>query len=176
MSAEVAPHVEVWNRSTTGVPYSDRAGDAALAHALLFEGYAGGGSVLSAIESEIEEGRVGEGRAGFVWFGLEQVVAVIDEALRDYCALEDSGLEGEEHDERYDAIDVAASDRYAELQVDDQLTAAVELAMADRPGEFAPVTGREVEPRIDEIDEIDAAEGSDGAVADPGAGSPGAPA
>lgn len=59
----VAPDVEVWNRSTTGVPFSALPGDVALAHVLRFDGYAVASSVLSALEMEISEDWGGQGRA-----------------------------------------------------------------------------------------------------------------
>lgn len=133
--------VQVWNRATAGVAASDREGDLALARALRFDGYAAAGSVVSGIEMEIGEGWSGEGRAGFAWFGLADVVALIDETARAYEALDDSGLEGPEHAERWDEIDDHASARYAELQVTETLTAALERLMVDRPDAFADVGG-----------------------------------
>lgn len=140
--------LQVWNRATGGVAASDREGDIALARALRFDGYAAAGSIVSAIEMEIGEGWVGEGRAGFAWFGLDDVVALLDEVSRDYEALNDSGLEGPAHADRWDEIDQAGSDRYAELQVTDTLTSALERLLVERPASFADVGG-EPEPSQD---------------------------
>jgi hypothetical protein len=53
----VEPEIEVWDRATSGVPWSELAGDVALAHALRLDGYAAAGSVLSGLEMEIGEDR-----------------------------------------------------------------------------------------------------------------------
>lgn len=133
--------LQVWNRAAGGVAASDREGDIALARALRFDGYAAAGSIVSAIEMEIGEGWTGEGRGGFAWFGLDDVVALIDDVSRDYAALDESGLEGEAHADRWDAIDQDGSGRYADLQVGDLLTSALGRLLVERPEAFADVRG-----------------------------------
>lgn len=148
----VPPDIEVWNRATSGVPYSDRPGDVALAHALRFDGYAAAGSVLTGIEMEIGEGWAGEGRAGFAYLGLADAARLIDEATAAYHALNDSGVEGDEHADRYDAIDAEWSERYD--GVTEALGRAVAEVLGRDPRAFAPVTGRDVPPRVDEDDDL----------------------
>lgn len=148
MSQQIEPHDEVWNRSTTGVPYSPAAGDVSLAHALRFDGYAQGEGVLAAIETEVGEERAGEGQAGFAWFGLTEVIELLSSTLRDYDELDRSGLEGEPHAERFEEIDAKASARYQQLEVTDLLTVALRQALVERPEDFAPRTGSPVEPRL----------------------------
>lgn len=142
----VPADVEVWNRATSGIPFSTRPGDVALAHALRFDGYAGAGSVLGGLEMEIGENCVGEGRAGFAHFGLQHVVDILDEGVEALAELERSSVEGDEHADLYDAHDRALSARYDD--VTDALTAALVEALATHPEDFAPTTGHEVEPVI----------------------------
>lgn len=138
----IEPDIEVWNRATSGTAYSWLAGDVALAHALRLDGDAAAGSLLAALEAEVGEGTVGAGRAGFAWFGLEQVVRLIDEAREQLDALSASELEGSELDDRYEEIDRDVSDRYAELDVaDGALSVALKEALMARPGDFAETTG-----------------------------------
>ena len=131
----------VWDRATGGVPASDLPGDVALAHALRFDGYAAAGSIVSAVEMEIGEGWTGEGRSGFAWFGLDEVVALIDEVGLAYQALDGSGLEGEAHADRWDEIDQDGSERYAAADVTASLTSALGRALAERPDAFADLSG-----------------------------------
>lgn len=143
----VEAHLEVWNRSTTGVPWSDLPGDVALAHVLRFDGYAAAGSVLGAVEMEIGEDWAGQGRAGFAWLGLDELVALLDDVVRQYDALNEGELEGEAHGARYDQIDREGYTRYAEVAQAEHLTSALQRALIERPDAFAPATGTFVQPR-----------------------------
>lgn len=154
----VPPDLEVWNRSTTGVPWSGLPGDVALAHALRLDGYAAAGSVLGGLEIEISEGWGDQGREGFAWFDLAPVVALLDEAGRAYRTLTDGDLEGEAHAQRYEQIDQEMSVAWDALDVTGLLTAALRRALVDRPGAFGPTTGVLVEPRVVEVEDPDAVE------------------
>ncbi|QFG67958.1 hypothetical protein [Ornithinimicrobium pratense] len=143
----LGPDIEVWNRATSGVPWSDLAGDVALAHVLRFDGYAAAGSVLEAVEMEISEDWAGQGRAGFAWLGMDEVVALLDDVVRRYDELNAGDLEGSAHAARYDKHDRDGSARYAEVAPTELLTTALQRALTERPDAFAPTTGSLVEPR-----------------------------
>lgn len=149
----VDPATEVWNRATSGVPFSELPGDVALAHALRFDGYAAAGSVLAAVEMELGEGWGGDGRAAFAYFGVTEAQSLIDDAVAELHELEHGPEEGPANEVAYDAADTELSARYD--GVTDALFDALVTALAQRPADFAATTGHETEPRMHSQEELE---------------------
>ena len=117
----------VWNRACYGGGETPRRGDKHLAALLHFHGPAMNGGVMHAIEF-CSRSQLRAAKAGYVYFGVERVVSLIERAELILKEEDDAGdFERELDSEYYD------------LASDSQLSARFEATYEQEPSEFAPV-------------------------------------
>ena len=123
----------IWNRACLEDVSKLREGDRALAGMVLADGLIMNGGVLNAVEVYHESAyEMTAAIAGFLYFGLPEVVSLLAEAMELFLV----GEELEKHE-------VALDKRYWALVRDDSaLTARFEAVLRANPAAFAPLQGQ----------------------------------
>lgn len=125
--------VEVWNRATSGTPYSAKAGDVALARVLRFHGHAEGDGLPEAIEDATEtEFGLNEALAAYRYFDLDAAADLIRSTFSSQL-----GVWEREDQEAETRLGQSSGEAYASLDVEARLTTALEAKLKVKPQDFA---------------------------------------
>jgi Holliday junction resolvase-like predicted endonuclease len=128
-----ADPLDVWNRATSGTPYSAKVGDVALARVLLFHGYAENGGLPEAIQVATEtEFGLNEALAAYRYFDLGAAADLIESTFSAQLGVwerEDTAAETR--------LAQSSSEAYGSLDVEARLTTALAKRLSAEPQDFA---------------------------------------
>lgn len=128
-----ADPLEVWNRATSGTPYSAKVGDVALARVLLFHGYAENGGLPEAIQVATEtEFGLNEALVAYRYFDLGAAADLIESTFSAQLGVwerEDTAAETR--------LAQSSSETYGSLDVEAGLTTALAKRLSAKPEDFA---------------------------------------
>jgi hypothetical protein len=134
MTAALDP-TAVWNRAADGEAPDMRPGDVALARILSFHGIAEGDGCLTAVEELAgTETGVLDTMAAFEYYAMPDASKAVDDTFLEWLRALKT-----DRDEAVEAVELAADERYAGLDVEARLSAALEQKLADSPEDFRPL-------------------------------------
>lgn len=113
-----------------------RPGDVALAKILSFHGVAEGDGCLTAVEESAgTETGVLDTMAAFEYYAMPDASKAVDDTFQEWLRALKT-----DRDEAVEAVELAADERYARLDVEARLSTALERKLADSPEDFLPLT------------------------------------